>query len=286
MRPLPFLLGLALVGSACSGGGDGPGPPLARAPGAATAGLETGAVRAAVVRFLREYAGAERSVGALRRAVAGEELRNWVYWLGVQNAGLRFARPGRLMLRALRVVEIGPDQAAVAVDATVDVFVRAPNGRVVPSSRLFESPVFAVRRGDSWAVVDANRDGRSMLDAITVLEPPPAAEEGGVRLAVDSVFRFSGSTVVNVRLRNGTGRDVRVDLPGTFLAVADAGLPGSGVTASLAGRIPPGAAVEGALHFAPIPLDQVPEGLALRLDGERELTVPVPFPPDAFLVEP
>jgi hypothetical protein len=264
-----------------------PAEDLAPAPAAPVAGLEVAEVRGAVIEFLRTYASTAADVSRLEELVDGPDLERWVHWLGVQNAGLPFERPGEVQLRALRVAEIGGSTAAVAVDATVNIYLRDRRGQVVVSPRVFESPFFLTRREDgSWAVVDASRDGRSMRAAIALLEPQARATAGGVTVTIDSVFRFSPATAVNVTVRNSTGGRLVVDLSRSFLQVGELPLQGAGITSSLAEPIPAGAQVEGALNFAPIPLTQPPQAFALRLVGERRMTLTVELPQTAFALGP
>lgn len=284
MTSRALLLLVLLAATACSRSPAFEAPPTGEDGG--TAGLETVAIRESILAFLEAYARSGQTVEPLRSAVAGPELRDWVHWLGVQNRYLAQAT-GRLEVRALRVLQIRDEVAAAAVDATVTfAFVTGEEEREAVTERSFQSPAILTRRGGpgSWAVVDVVRDGRSMTDSITVLDPPVAARGGGLEVEVVSLYRFTSGTVVNLRVRNTGPGPVRIDRERSVLQVGGQALRPLGTTPTLVVPLPAKRRVQAAFDFPDVPPTAVPEGLLLRLHGEEE-PIALPFPPQAFAQE-
>jgi hypothetical protein len=245
------------------------------------AGLEAVAIRETVLEFLDAYARSRQTVEPLRDIVAGEELRDWVHWLEVQN---RHGTPatGELEVQAVRILAIQDRVAAAAVDATIRFTVVGEDGEEDTSVRSFQSPV--ILRSDapgSWAVSDVERDGRSMTDSITLLEPPVTARRAGLAIEAVSVYRFTSGTFVNLRVRN-SGRDpVRFDRERSALLVAGQQVRAQATTETLSGAVPPDRGVQGAFLFPAVAPTAVPEGLLLRFHGDRE-PITLAFPVEAF----
>jgi hypothetical protein len=203
--------------------------------------------------------------------------------VGVQNRHLARAT-GRVEVRALRVLQVREDVAAAAVDATITFTFVVDEGEeesVIP--RTFQSPVILARRNGpvSWAVVDVVRDGRSMTDSITILDPPVATRDRGVKVELVSVYRFTSGTVVNLKIENTGSRPIRIDRAGSVLQAAGQSLDPLGATASLSDPLPPGESVQGAFDFPNLALTVVPESLLLRLRGEPE-PITLTLPAQAF----
>jgi hypothetical protein len=275
-----FLLG-GLGLTACTGRSEGVRIPP-QGSGRTTAGLETAAIRETVLEFLEAYAGSGDTVQPLRDLVAGAKLRDWVHWLGVQNRHLEQAR-GELEVRGVRILQIQDDVAAAAVDADVQFTFLAEEGQEGMIPRNFQSPVILTRLDGpaSWGVLDVVRDGRSMTDSITLLDPPVTARSQGLVVEAVSVYRFSAGTVVNLRVRNVGDDPVRIDRERTELQVAGRQLRPLGTTRTLAGPLPPDELVQGAFDFGDVELTTVPEAVLLRFHGGRE-PIALAFPAEAF----
>jgi hypothetical protein len=253
----------------------------------ATAGVENAAIRQVVVDFLDAYADSGSNTEPLARLVAGPHLEDWVYWLSVQNVGLQGLLTGELELRDLRVLEIGEQVAAAAVDATVTLTIPAEGGneRIL---RNFGSPILLARAAEdpiSWQVVDATRDGRSMQDSITLFEEMPArVDEGGIEVEVVSLYRFASGTVANIRIHNATKRTLRVDRPHSILQVGGRFMGSTGLTGTLRVPLKPGDSIDGALNFDPIELMSNPERVMVHFHGDAAPVATVNLPVDAFLL--
>jgi hypothetical protein len=253
----------------------------------ATVGVENAAIREVVVDFLQAYAGSGSSTEPLSRLVAGPHLEDWVHWLNVQNLGLEGRLTGKLDLRDLRVLEIGDQVAAAAVDASVTLTVSLEGG-VETSRRNFGSPVLLARAASdptSWQVVDATRDGRSMQDSITLFEEVPArVDEGGIQIEVVSLYRFTSGTVANLRIRNATRQKVQVDVPHSILQVGGRFLGARTATATLRQPLKPGDSIDGAFNFPPVALMNNPELVMVHFHGEPPPVATVKLPVEAFAV--
>jgi hypothetical protein len=251
----------------------------------ATVGVENAAIREVVVNFLDAYAGSGSNTAPLARLVAGPQLEDWVYWLNVQNAGLQDRLTGELQVRDLRVLQIGEQVAAAAVDATVTLSVPVEGG-VDRILRNFGSPVLLAREAAdpfSWQVVDATRDGRSMQDSITLFGDSPArVDERGIQIEVVSLYRFTSGTVANIRIRNATTRTLRVDVPHSILQVEGRFLGATGATATLRAPLDPGDAADGALNFPAVGLTTNPQLVMVHFHGEPAPIATVILPVEAF----
>jgi hypothetical protein len=243
-------------------------------------GLELAQIRLAAVRFLEAYADSDEDVEPLEESVVGDDLEEWVRWLEVQNRGLSLT--GSLEIRRLQVLEVTADQAMVAVDATV-AFTVAGSGKVL---RRFESPMLLARQGGVWSVFDATRDGRPMQDAISLLRPPASAEDGEVVVEVQSVFRFTTGTSVNIRLTNRSSRPVSVIDRTSLLQVGGLTVQGLASSVTLQDPVPPGGSAEGMIEFPQVPLDGLPEVVGVALRGADVDGVVVGLPAGAFEVAP
>jgi hypothetical protein len=245
------------------------------------AGLEAVAIRETVLEFLDAYARSRETVEPLRDVVAGPELRDWVHWLGVQNRNETPAT-GELEVQAVRILQVQDRVAAAAVDATIRFTVLGKNGKEDMSVRSFQSPV--ILRSDapgSWAVLDVERDGRSMTDSISLLDPPVAARGHGLAIEAVSVYRFTSGTFVNLRVRNAGGDPVRLDRERSALLVTGQQVRAQATTATLDGALPPDRLVQGAFLFPAVGPTAVPEGLLLRFHGDRG-PISLAFPAEAF----
>lgn len=239
--------------------------------------LELARVRRAAVRFLQAYAESPSDVEPLRDAVVGDDLEEWVRWLKVQGRGISLT--GSLDLRRLHVMNVQGDQAVVAVDAVVTFRVEGGGTAV----RRFESPMMLARQGGLWAVFDATRDGRTMQETISVLRPPASGQEGGIVVEVQSLFRFTTGTSVNVRVENRSADDaISLDPRQSLLQVAGVTLQGQASSAGLQQELAPGDSVEGILEFPQVPLDGLPERVGVALTGARVDGVVVNLPAAAF----
>ncbi|HYH27932.1 MAG TPA: hypothetical protein VEA19_04035 [Actinomycetota bacterium] len=278
--PIPIALLLVLLAGSC-GGDEEPGAGRIPVEVAATAGADSIAIERAVAGFLQGYATADVGTELLEQHVAGPDLEDWVHWLAVQYRGVEGRISADLEVAGIRTVQIEGQAAAAGVQAAVAITSPGRDGQPAINVRRFQSP-FLLVRGDEpleWRVVDVNRDGRSMRDAITVLEGV-GAEAAGLQVEVASVYRFASGTVVNVRIKNGRDVAVTVDGRHSVLQVGGRFLGSSLITSSLARPIPPDSTAEGAFNFPPIPLTSVPELLRLFIleeDGEPEVVVNLPF---------
>ena len=273
-----LLLCLVLVLPACAQSQPVSLPPAQLITGG---GLELTEIRRAAVRFLEAYAQSSSDIEALDRAVVGPDMEEWVYWLGVQNQDLSL--PGDLSIDRLRVLNVAGDVATVGIDATV-TFSLPGGGDLV---RRFESPMLVGRQGEAWGVFDATRDGRSMQEAIALIDPPARGEDAGVTIEVSSVFRFTAGTAVNVLVANGSPDPVRVDPQRSLLQLGTLPpLRGQVISTSLEAEVAPGDEVEGMIQFPQIPLDRAPSLLGVALRGAQAEGVVVPLPPQAFALGP
>jgi hypothetical protein len=284
--PVFLLVSLSLAG--CGSPADPSEPPAPLDPArVATIGMENAAIRQVVVDFLDAYANSGTDTESLARLVTGPHLEDWVYWLSVQNLGLQGRLSGELDLRALRVLEIGEQVAAAAVDATVTLSVSMEGG-VDTIRRNFGSPILLARAAEdptSWQVVDATRDGRSMQDSITLFEETPArVDENGIQIDVVSLYRFASGTVANLRIRNATDRPVRVDVPHSVLQVGGRFLGATGTTPTLRVPLRPGDSRDGALNFPPITFMENPELAMVHFHGDPAPVATVTLPVEAFSV--
>jgi hypothetical protein len=286
---VPIFLLVSLSLASCGAPADPSQPSGAVDPDRlATAGVENAAVREVVVDFLQAYADSGTSTETLARLVAGPDLQDWVYWLGVQNLGLQGRLTGELDLRALQVLEIGEEVAAAAVDATVTLMPPPIEGTQERIPRNFGGPVLLARTASdptSWQVVEATRDGRSMQDSITLFEDVPArVEEDGIGIDVVSLYRFASGTVANIRIRNETKRTLRVDMPRSVLQVAGRFLGATGATATLRVPLRPGDSIDGALNFDAVTFMNTVELLMVHFHGDPAPVVTVTLPAEAFLL--
>jgi hypothetical protein len=282
----PIFLLVSLSLASCGGQADPSEPPGPVDPArVATIGVETAAIRQVVVDFLDAYANSGSETASLARLVGGPHLEDWVYWLSIQNLGLQERLTGELDLRALRVLEIGEQVAAAAVDATVTLSVSVEGG-VDTIRRNFGSPILLARGAEdptAWQVVDATRDGRSMQDSITLFEETPArVDEDGIQIDVVSLYRFASGTVANVRIRNATTRTLRVDIPHSLIQVGGRFLGATGTTPTLRVPIRPGESRDGALNFPPLTFMDNPELVMVHFHGDPAPVATITFPVEAF----
>jgi hypothetical protein len=284
--PLFLLVSLSLAGCGAPAEPSQPSAPVDPTR-VATIGVENAAIRQVVVDFLDAYADSGSDTGSLARLVTGPHLEDWVYWLSVQNLGLEGRLSGELDLRALRVLEIGEQVAAAAVDATVTLSVSAEGG-VDTIRRNFGSPILLARATEeltAWQVVDATRDGRSMQDSITLFDEVPArVDEDGIQIEVVSLYRFASGTVANLRIRNSTNQTLRVDVPHSVLQVGGRFLGATVSTPTLRVPLRPGASMDGALNFPPVTFMDNPELAMVHFHGNPAPVVTVTLPVEAFAV--
>jgi hypothetical protein len=275
------MLAILLFLPACTGT-EGQQVRLPQAQLITAAGLDLMEVQRAVNRFLEAYAQSSSDIEPLERAVGGEELQEWVYWLDIQNRDVSL--DGELEVQRVRVLEIQGEFAAAGVHATV--LFSLPDGGTV--ERRFESPILLSKQGpgDAWVVVDAVRDGRSMQDAIGLIRPPALVAQDRITVEVPSVFRFTAGTLVNLRVTNESDRPVQLSASRSALDAAGFPLAGRATNRALREPIPPGAQVEGMMEFDQIPLEQPPRVFELGFEGETIVPVTVQLPPEAFAVGP
>ena len=244
-------------------------------------GLELTEIRRAAVRFLEAYARSSTDIESLERAVIGQDLEEWVYWLDIQNQDL--ALPGDLSIERLRILNIAGGVATVGIDATV-TFTLPQGGDLI---RRFESPMLVARQGDSWGVFDATRDGRSMQESISLIDPPARGTNAGITVEVDSVFRFTAGTAVNVLVVNESPGPVRIHPERSLLQVGTfPPIRGRALSTSLQEGVGPGQEVEGMIEFPPIALERAPSLIGVALRGGRTEGVVVALPPEAFASGP
>jgi hypothetical protein len=278
VRRSSLLLSLLLLLPACSQGRQVSLPPAQLITGG---GLELTEIRRAAVRFLEAYARSSTDIESLERAVIGQDLQEWVYWLDIQNQDL--ALPGDLSIERLRVLNIAGGVATVGINATV-TFTLPEGGDLI---RRFESPMLVARQDDSWGVFDATRDGRSMQESISLIDPPARGTDAGITVEVGSVFRFTAGTAVNVLVVNESPGPVRVHPERSLLQVGT--LPpirGRALSTSLQEGLGPGQEVEGMIEFPPIALERPPSLIGVALRGGRTEGVVVGLPPEAFASGP
>ena len=276
--PLLLLVSIACGPPATTAEDEGEGEPL---PGGV--GLEAGAVVETARAFLEAYAEPRTLTATHARLVAGADLLDWVHWADVQNAGIDFVRGGSVQIRDLRVVDFTLPLAAVAVDAIVET--RFRNGEDVAERERRFGALLLQRFESGWKVVDAVQDARQMSTAITVFEPPVEVASDAAAAEIQSVFRFTGGTVVNLRIGNRGGAPLAVDLERSLLLVGDERLPGRQITTSLIRPIEPGRLVEGGLTFPTVEPDAVPDAVLLRVRGSAEDDLLLELPAEAFLLE-
>jgi hypothetical protein len=244
-------------------------------------GLELTEIRRAAVRFLEAYARSSTDIESLERAVIGQDLEEWVYWLDIQNQDL--ALPGDLSIDRLRVLNIAGGVATVGIDATV-TFTLPEGGDLI---RRFESPMLVARRGDSWGVFDATRDGRSMQESISLIDPPARGTDAGITVEVGSIFRFTAGTAVNVLVVNESPGPVRIHPERSLLQVGTfPPIRGRALSTSLQEGVGPGQEVEGMIEFPPIALERAPSLIGVALRGGRTEGVVLGLPPEAFASGP
>jgi hypothetical protein len=143
------------------------------------------------------------------------------------------------------------------------------------------------RQGDSWGVFDATRDGRSMQESISLIDPPARGAVPGITVEVGSVFRFTAGTAVNVLVVNESSVPVRVHPERSLLQVgAFPPIRGRATTTSLRKAVRPGQEVEGMIEFPPIPLERTPSLVGVTLRGDRTESLVVGLPPEAFASGP
>jgi hypothetical protein len=244
-------------------------------------GLELTEIRRAAVRFLEAYARSSTDIESLERAVIGQDLEEWVYWLDIQNQDL--ALPGDLSIDRLRVLNIAGGVATVGIDATV-TFTLPEGGDLI---RRFESPMLVARQGDSWGVFDATRDGRSMQESISLIDPPARGTDAGITVEVGSIFRFTAGTAVNVLVVNESPGPVRIHPERSLLQVGTfPPIRGRALSTSLQEGVGPGQEVEGMIEFPPIALERAPSLIGVALRGGRTEGVVLGLPPKAFASGP
>jgi hypothetical protein len=283
MRRTAVLLVGILFCAACSSSTEAPVADPLPAP-IVLAGAEA---RAVAIDFLEAYADGRSSSTELRPLVAGSDLENWAYWLGVQNRGLDIPGPGEVQVRALRVLLLDRESAVLGLDALVTLPIRNDNGDIERNVRTFSTPIVLRRLEDGrWAVIDVVRDGRSMADSISTLNPPATESTRDARVEVASVFRFPTGTVVNYRIRNLGSRVERVVAEESGILAGGAAQAGVALTASLDTPIFPGDEVEGAITYPAVDIGAVPQAVSVHLTGAAEPNVVLALPPEAFAAGP
>jgi len=147
--------------------------------------------------------------------------------------------------------------------------------------------MLVARQGDSWGVFDATRDGRSMQESISLIDPPARGTDAGITVEVGSIFRFTAGTAVNVLVVNESPGPVRVHPERSLLQVGTfPPIRGRALSTSLQEGLGPGQEVEGMIEFPPIALERAPSLIGVALRGGRTEGVVVGLPPEAFASGP
>ncbi|HWC31852.1 MAG TPA: hypothetical protein VG709_01835 [Actinomycetota bacterium] len=246
-------------------------------------GLEAAAALETARAFLEAYERPRTLAATHRRLVDGIDLSEWVYWVGVQNAGLDFVRGGGVEIDGLRISQLRLPFATVAVDAAALTRFRT-DGAVGARERRFAA-LLLQRVESGWRVVDALHDARQMTSTITVFDPPIEVTSDSVDVEVRSVFRFTGGTVVNVSVANRRGVPLEVDLERSLLVVDDEPVRGEQMTRSLMSPVEPGGDAEGGITFPTIPVEAIPQALSLTMRGFGSVNVLAELPAEPFLLD-
>jgi hypothetical protein len=269
MRRVAVVVVLALAASSCAANLVGPSSPVAEEQLGGVFGLDVVAARDTVLAFLDAYANSGTD-GArpMLRLVAGEDLRSWVRWLGVQNQEFDGTIAGKVELRSASFAQALPLKTAIGAQvqlaASVTFHFTPANGRAFQRRRVLDGPVTLIRIGlADWRIVDLTRDGVSMDAGITPLSGQTHTL-AGVSVRLDSVFRFVPSWEFNLVVTNGTSTTVGLDPTSTALLVRSAGgvQPVTTLPSPSLAAIPPGATVDGLVD---VPFQDTARGRVLAL---------------------
>jgi hypothetical protein len=296
MRRLLALAAPILFLVSCSPQTTGPTAPIALEQATPAPALAGGAARQTVIEFVEAYAAASGDGGAaLHELVTGDELENWVRWLGVQNAQF----PGRVegISDVRSVAFLGTTKTERALGAQVNLgasirFSYSPaQGDPFDRTRFLDGAVTLVSLapGD-WRVLDLTRDGVPMSDGIEIFSDE-VRTEGDILVRLDSLFMFTPNWQFNVVVENRSSDEIRLDPEGTALFVRTGAGEFERVDGAISpalARIPGGTGVQSPLSF---PLQDSADGrvllLTFRRDGKvyqldfplEDLVTTVPPPP-------
>lgn len=276
MRARALVLAVALALAACTSEEPPPGAP------SGPTFQDRIEVEQAVESFLEGFAKGGEHPDALLASVTGDRLRDWAGWINRYRPEREAVRSGRVDLDSLRVESISGATAVAVVDATVLQPTRDEEGERRTVARSFNGPVELRRDAGGWRVVDIVRDGAPMSYAIALFDEPASAEHDGVRVDVESVYRFRSGTVATVRIENGTDDPLRVDRIHSLIQAAGRWVGTIDVAGGLAAPIPPGAVIAGSFAYHPIPIRWLPERVFVHFTRGPE-PIPVDLPREGFL---
>lgn len=271
-RRTSALLLVSIAAVACTAspsGPTGPAPPDQVTPDDAVKAAGSRAVAAAFVRAYASDTGAEPTT--LSALVAGERLKRWVHWLGVQDREFPGSVSGRV--DADRIGPAASFQVAslpgsgallreVIVRGSVTFSFQPDAGDAITLSRSLDGPMrllFDERHG-TWHVLDFTRDGIPLSQTFEVVGKRGTSSTEGIDLAIDAFvsvpywqffLRISSDHAVRLASKDA----VLVDAGSTPVASARE------VTSSL-GSVRSGHAVEGIVTF---PAQAAADGLAVRM---------------------
>jgi hypothetical protein len=272
LRTTSALLLVLLVTVACSASSSGPTGPAAPDQVTPDDAVKAAGSRAVAAEFVRAYAsdtGADPTT--LSALVAGERLKRWVHWLGIQDREFPGSVSGtvdgdRIGPAASFEVASLPGSGAllreVDVRGSVTFSFQPDAGDTITLSRSLDGPMrllFDERHG-TWHVLDFTRDGIPLSQTFEVLGKQGATSTEGIDLAIDAFvsvpywqffIRVSSDHAVGLASKDA----VVVDAEGTPVASARE------VTASL-GSVGSGRAVEGIVTF---PAQAAADGLTVRM---------------------
>jgi hypothetical protein len=246
-------------------------------------GVELVGGRQALIDFLNGYAHAGSDDGkALQGLVANgpPELRDWVTWLAVQNRSNPGELSGTASIRSIDFRRFATilgriPGATFALDATVTLTYRPPDGAPVVIAHDFSGDATVFRRGlGDWAVWDVTRDQQSMDGQIHLLSKLVVAGSG-VDMQIRSIWTLQPFFSLNVTVSNRGSKAVSLDDAKTGLVGAtpdDLTAPQSHTSAL--DHIPPGGSAMGTINFGPPP--PATTGVVVAFDPTKGPPVELP----------
>jgi hypothetical protein len=286
MRRLAVFGLVLLAATSCSPSLEGASQPLAQEQVGAGLGLDVASARRTALDFVNAYAHATEDDGAkLSTLVVGPKLAAWVHWMTVQNQQFDGTISGTADVRSVAFVESFLVENAVGgrvnLGASVTLTYDPAAGETFVRTRIMDGPVTLLRTGTAeWRVVDATRDGQSMVDGIQLFRDLSMASHG-VRVSLHSLFMFTPSWQFNVTVANRTGGLIRFEPQGLALLVRRQGAPPQrtrGVYTQALVALPSGFHSEALVGF---PQQEEARGrtlsLTYRLAGGRRVTFAFPL---------
>lgn len=296
LRRTSALLLIASIAAACSASPSGPTGPAAPDRVTPDDALKAAGARAVAAAFVRAYASdTDADPATLVALVAGDRLKRWVHWLGIQDREFPGSISGtvgadRIGPAASFEVASVPGSGAILrevdVSASVTFSFQPDAGDTISLSRSLDGPMRLLfdEGVGTWGVLDFTRDGIPLSQAFEVVGKDGRMSAGGVDLAIDA---FVSVPYWQFFLRISSDRAVRLAPKDAVLLDADDERVATAreVTSSL-NAVGSSRDVEGIVTFPP---QATADGLTVRMTfrgpgGDTVLAIPLrglihPIPP-------